>query len=157
MELAAHLGHPPALRALRQDAPADWLEGLGRWGKQVQVRAAIAAGRSAFPEPVKGLEAVEAALVAAEAWLRDPSEANRVGARLACDDLEIFQPTLFHVPLADELIFQSELVIRALEAVAELRPGGVDHHLRKIRDEAEPETRAAMRAALLAWALGGAG
>lgn len=56
LELACHLGHPPALVALGQEGwqpPGlrEWVLELERWGRPVVVRALVAAARVVHPLP----------------------------------------------------------------------------------------------------------
>jgi hypothetical protein len=78
LELLVYVGHAPACRALdrappppRPDEVEDWVRGLARWGRRVEVVAAIAAARlvlsmfeSTHPHDVRPRRALELA----EAW-----------------------------------------------------------------------------------------
>lgn len=162
LELAAHLGHPAARKALGQpgEGPEDWLTGLEGWGKAPLVRVAVACGRWALPTPLgEELRLVEAALEAAEDWVRAPSEGNRVGARLAAEELEAFVATL-DAAVDDELVFEVEVITCVARAAEESRLEVVKHHVTRLLDLVDglergeaAEARDAMRHSLLSWAL----
>lgn len=96
LELAAHLGHQVARRALARSStpppPRDlegWLAALAPWGGVVVVRAMVAAARTVVPrfEALADDDArPRAALTAAEAWCAgpgpEPARVARAAARL---------------------------------------------------------------------------
>jgi hypothetical protein len=100
--LAAYLGHDSAREALSWKTPPGlktsrrrlrrWCRRLGSFGKPAALRIALAATRSALPAewsararataPVQRLIAL---VEAAEAWLREPTEARALAARELLD------------------------------------------------------------------------
>ena len=96
LALAAYLGHATASEVLGSEAPYEdqdlvrWIEGLSRWPKPAWVRAGAAAARAVLPRWAAqnpGDRRPQAAIAAAEAWLRDPSEAHRQAAERAAETL----------------------------------------------------------------------
>lgn len=190
VRLAAALGDPAAraalsepplppgerddLRQLPDEADAfgasdeeDWLDRLAAFGKQPLVRAAVYAARPLLDwfeqEAYPGERRARAALAAAEAWLAQPDEARRVGARLAgeaaseaendvldgaLDDAAVFAVTAFALTALAASAQQPERALacvrRAImeaDTVAVERGGGLGAAGRQAR------------AALIAWAL----
>lgn len=92
LELAAYCGHQPAavvVQAATPVAPAErteWAKTLfARWGKEVTVRAAVAASREALRShgPDAPIELPLRAIAAAEDWLGCPCERHSTLADLA--------------------------------------------------------------------------
>jgi len=93
LELAAHLGHPAACRALGKEAftadkPDRYLRSLFAWGKPVFVLAAIAAARRVlpywedyFPARLEPRQAIESALT----WMKSPCADHEYLAHLAAN------------------------------------------------------------------------
>jgi hypothetical protein len=164
LEIAAHLGHGPARRALGLGpAPHDWLEDLSGWGRRVLVRASVGVALWALPLPLGDeLRPVEAAVEAAEAWVDDPSEANRVLARMAHEELEALTRELeARGVVDDDFALELELAARTAQAASDLRPEAAEYHFREalsrlagLSSEEHAQAKEAMRQSLLAWALG---
>ena len=165
LEIAAHLGHSAARRALELEGPASesWLEGLSHWGKEPMIRAGIACAAWVLPTPLGDeLRSIVDAVYAAATWTRDPSEANRVGARLAREELEALAAKLADGSIDEELMFELGVVTELTEVVAELRPAAAEYHFKRmlellmdgLRGEEQVEARQIMRRCLLDWALG---
>jgi hypothetical protein len=150
LDLAAHLGHAPALAALEREAPAqslaDWASGLHQWGHPACVRAAVAAARAAVAThaPREGDADAVRAIEAAEAWLACPCRKHYAEA-------EAFNRLRGRLPeWAWEAVTSSHCAPRACW-----------HHRLAIQAAAralgEEATRAAVRDALVPWALDAAG
>lgn len=144
--LAAHVGHPVARAALGllDDPPtlvlSAWAHHLFDWGQAACVRAALAGARAVVVSGAPASEDVAAALAAAEAWLSCPCprhyrEAEAWNARRADLPAWAWQTvTAAHCP-----------------------PRACWHHGQALADAArllgEEVVRAAVREALVAWAL----
>ncbi len=162
LEIAAHLGHPGAQQTIGEShAPEDWIAGLGHWGREPVVRAAIACARWALPSPLgDDLQPVEDAVDAAGVWVLDPTEANRVGARLGFEDVERIRADLLADDLDEDLVFELEIAMLAARPAADSREemavycaSQLAERLATLGDEAA-EVRELMKQSLLAWALG---
>lgn len=145
--LAAHLGHPAARAALElPDAPTTYLEAWARqlfeWGQAACVRAALAAARGMAARGLAPAPSVDplAALAAAEDWLACPCPQHYAaaeafnGARTELPDWAWQTVTAAHCP-----------------------PRSCWHHVQTISAVAttlgSDAVRAAVREALVAWAL----
>lgn len=142
--LAAHVGHEPARAALGIEVQPlilpGWASALFDWGQLACVRAAVAAARAAIAAGAPSSVDPEPALRAAEAWL-------------ACPCLEHYrQAEAFNARRA-------ELPAWAWQAVtaAHCPPRTCWHHTMAINAAAgvagEDAVRAAIREALVPWAL----
>ncbi len=166
LEIAAHLGHTAARQALGLGgtAPADWLGGLSHWGQEAMIRAGIACAQWMLPTPLgEDLQPIVSAVDAATTWIRDPSEANRVGARLACEELEALAAGLSDGEAVDEeLLFEIQFVAGIVAIAADSRPQVAEHHFAAMLERLweglpkgeQDEARQVIEQSLLAWALG---
>lgn len=143
--LAAHLGDPVAREALAvEDAPivllSAWAQRLFDWGQAACVRGALAAARAALTSgaPVQG--DAEAALAAAERWLECPCPRHYGEAEAFNAQRSQLEPWVWHTVTA-----------------AHCPPRACWHHVQAITGAAqvasEARVRAAVRDALVAWAL----
>jgi hypothetical protein len=167
LELAGHLGHAPAQVAL--DRPptgqpeAGWERALADWERPVLVRAALACGLWGLPLPLgEDLRPVEAVIEAAQAWLGNPSEAMRVGARMAHDELVALRKELeAKDEVGGDFAFELDLAEAIVQLTSDSRPEAPAYHFGLLLDRVaslpgdEPaECLEAVRQTLLAWALG---
>lgn len=146
VRLAAHLGHAVAREALALEGPpmaalSAWAQHLFEWGQGACVRAALAAARVALAAEDAGAQGdPSAALGAAEAWLACPCPSHYREA-------EAFNAR------------RGELPAWAWQTVtaAHCAPRACWHHVQAISAAAqvagEAAVRAAVRDALVAWAL----
>lgn len=165
LEIAAHVGHAAARQALglKGVAPEDWLAGLSHWGQEAMIRAGVACAQWMLPTPLgDDLQPIVTAVESAVLWIRDPSEANRVGARLSSEELEALAAGLVGEAADEELLFEIQFVTGIVAIAAENRPQAIDHHfatmLERLADglpsEEQGEARQVIQQSLIAWALG---
>ena len=167
VELAAYLGHGAAGVVVPGVTPADpepleWVSGLGRWGKEVAVRAAILAARAVLPrfeDVMTHEEGPRKAIRAAEEWLVHPCEAHRVAARLAMEAADDCAREASVEPAADDdTAFAAYAARDAARAAAAHDLEHATHHACQAFDSAGaveiPEDPAVtVRQALVAWGL----
>lgn len=181
LEVAAHLGHEPALRALGLARPAEptdlaeWFGELARFGAPVLVRALVVAARDALPAFEKLLPEdprPRVALDAVERWCDAPStamatrasEATRAAVRAGHDAGRL-------APLGGEWATDAPEVFAAFHAAYlckhaydATRVQEVDAFVRALgptgvlgpdpeADGADARLRRVVRAALVAWAI----
>jgi len=106
--LAAYLGHEAARTAdgdalAAPDDLAEWVRGLERWGKEVLVRAAVAAARRVLPlweRKRAGDRRPHDAIAAAEAWLAEPTPERAAAAERAAEALGCGKPDSDEAPVS---------------------------------------------------------
>jgi hypothetical protein len=182
LALAAHVGDPAAV--LASDAEPErlelmgWVMALDRWGREACVRAVVAAARTVLA--TWGGRSSAVLLGAAEAWLRCPCAEHAALAEQAADDEAPALAAMLHQASgmdeelrvfhearpaedveaerreAEEAVIAWEAALAATRAVAvdEAISATVEGCLAAAR-KGEAGVRAAIRASLVPWALGG--
>jgi hypothetical protein len=172
VRLAAYLGDTSARVALSDDAPAlvtdlgSWLGGLVAWGREADLRAAIAAARLVVSEweDYCSDDRPRQALEAGEAWALDPSQPNTaavVDAVVAGRDALTDRDDVFEDEEDDTIQEAGRALVRAAEAAmldtpnASAREVGLTVVRAGLQSEIGPaEVRTAVRTELVPWALG---
>lgn len=157
LDLAVHLHHPPALRALgRADADAGstlpaWVIELERWGRPVLVRALVAAAKLLDAHVDDDTRRQQ--LAAAESWCDCPCRSHALeayGASRATDGVE--PSPSYHAAFAAHVAGNMEGASGRSSLLRVAKIALHDAHL----SGREPELRDVIRSALVPWACGAA-
>ena len=149
------------LASFLETASGSWLSELSPWGKDVLVRALIACAEWALPTPLgDDLKVIEDAVHAAALWCDDPSEASRVGARIAHEELLALAASLEEKGVVDEdFRFELDVTACAVQCASDSRDEMVDYLFGEFLPridalEDADHAKDVVRQLLLAWAQG---
>lgn len=144
-----------------ETASGAWLSELNPWGKEILVRASIACAEWALPTPLgDDLRVIEDAVHAAALWCDDPSEASRVGARIAHDELLVLAASLEEQGVVDEdFRFELDVTACAVQCASESRDEMVEYLYAQFVPRIDAledagHAKDVVRQLLLAWAQG---